>query len=130
MKRGGALAGFGFVAPFLAIYLFILIYPLIAGIGLSFRRVDLFGGGGGAAAGDLRGLLLAREGVAVLLVADALGERKRRRAKGEENGEGAEGADHGWGSSTGAPIHRSPLPEPVTGRPSASRSSSSSVLVS
>lgn len=45
MKRGGALAGLGFVGPFLAIYLFILIYPLIAGFGLSFRRLDLFGGG-------------------------------------------------------------------------------------
>jgi multiple sugar transport system permease protein len=45
VKRGGTLAGFGFVAPFLAVYLFILIYPLLAGIGLSFRRVDLFGGG-------------------------------------------------------------------------------------
>lgn len=45
MKRGGSLAGFGFVGPFLAVYLLILIYPLLAGIGLSFRRVDLFGGG-------------------------------------------------------------------------------------
>jgi multiple sugar transport system permease protein len=39
------MAGFGFVAPFLAVYLFILIYPLLSGIGLSFTRVDLFGGG-------------------------------------------------------------------------------------
>ena len=45
MRRGGTLAGFGFVGPFLALYLFILIYPLLAGIGLSFQRVDLFGGG-------------------------------------------------------------------------------------
>lgn len=45
MRRGDRLASFGFVAPFLAIYLFILIYPLLAGIGLSMKRVDLFGGG-------------------------------------------------------------------------------------
>ncbi|RYY45687.1 MAG: sugar ABC transporter permease [Sphingomonadales bacterium] len=45
MKRGGTLAGFGFVAPFLGVYLLILIYPLFAGIWLSFQRVDLFGGG-------------------------------------------------------------------------------------
>lgn len=45
MKRGGALASFGFVAPFLALYLFILIYPLLRGIELSLLRVDLFGGG-------------------------------------------------------------------------------------
>lgn len=45
MKRGGALASFGFVAPFLVLYLFILIYPLLRGIELSLLRVDLFGGG-------------------------------------------------------------------------------------
>jgi multiple sugar transport system permease protein len=39
------LGGFVFVAPFLLLYLFILIYPLLLGIALSFRRVDLFGGG-------------------------------------------------------------------------------------
>jgi len=39
------LGGFLFVAPFLLLYLFILIYPLFLGIALSFRRVDLFGGG-------------------------------------------------------------------------------------
>lgn len=37
--------GFAFVAPFVAVYLVILIYPLIRGIMLSFQRVDLFGGG-------------------------------------------------------------------------------------
>lgn len=39
------LGGIAFVAPFLLVYLFILIYPLIRGIMLSFQRVDLFGGG-------------------------------------------------------------------------------------
>jgi multiple sugar transport system permease protein len=38
-------SGLAFVAPFLLIYLVILIYPLLRGIGLSFQRVDLFGGG-------------------------------------------------------------------------------------
>jgi multiple sugar transport system permease protein len=37
------LAGFAFVGPFLALYAFILIYPLLMGIGLSFHRADLFG---------------------------------------------------------------------------------------
>ena len=37
--------GFAFVAPFLFFYVAILIYPLFLGISLSFRRVDLFGGG-------------------------------------------------------------------------------------
>lgn len=37
--------GFGFVAPFLALYLFLLIYPLIRGILLSFRRADPFDDG-------------------------------------------------------------------------------------
>jgi multiple sugar transport system permease protein len=39
------LGGFLFIAPFLLLYLLILIYPLFLGIALSFRRVDLFGGG-------------------------------------------------------------------------------------
>lgn len=37
--------GLAFVAPFLGVYLVILIYPLVRGILLSFQRVDLFGGG-------------------------------------------------------------------------------------
>jgi multiple sugar transport system permease protein len=36
--------GFAFVAPFLLIYSFLLIYPLINGIILSFHNADLFGG--------------------------------------------------------------------------------------
>ncbi len=43
--RGGRLHGFAFVAPFLALYLLIVIYPLVSGMALSFQRVDLFGGG-------------------------------------------------------------------------------------
>jgi multiple sugar transport system permease protein len=39
------LGGFLFVGPFLLLYLLILIYPLFLGIALSYRRVDLFGGG-------------------------------------------------------------------------------------
>jgi multiple sugar transport system permease protein len=43
----GALArrleGFAFVGPFLLLYLFLLIYPLLMGIGISFHRADLFG---------------------------------------------------------------------------------------
>jgi multiple sugar transport system permease protein len=45
VKGRGRLGGFLFVAPFLLIYLVILIYPLFNGIWLSFQRVDLFGGG-------------------------------------------------------------------------------------
>ena len=45
MKKGGALGGFAFVAPFLLIYVVILIYPLLNGIALSFQRVDVFGDG-------------------------------------------------------------------------------------
>jgi multiple sugar transport system permease protein len=37
------LEGLAFVGPFLLLYLFILIYPLILGIGISFHRADLFG---------------------------------------------------------------------------------------
>jgi multiple sugar transport system permease protein len=36
--------GFAFVAPFLLLYSFLLIYPLINGIILSFHNADLFGG--------------------------------------------------------------------------------------
>ena len=48
MKLGGRraqLEGFAFVAPFLLLYLFLLIYPLLRGILLSFRRADPFGDG-------------------------------------------------------------------------------------
>jgi multiple sugar transport system permease protein len=38
-------SGLLFVLPFLTAYLVMLIYPLLRGIGLSFQRVDLFGGG-------------------------------------------------------------------------------------
>lgn len=43
--RRSQLASFGFVAPFLFFYFAILIYPLLLGMSLSLRRVDLFGGG-------------------------------------------------------------------------------------
>jgi multiple sugar transport system permease protein len=36
-------AGLAFVAPFLLLYVFLLVYPLMIGIGLSFQRADLFG---------------------------------------------------------------------------------------
>ena len=48
MRLGGRraqLEGFAFVAPFLFLYLFLLIYPLIRGILLSFRLADPFGDG-------------------------------------------------------------------------------------
>jgi multiple sugar transport system permease protein len=37
------LEGFAFVGPFLLLYLFLLIYPLVLGIGISFHQADLFG---------------------------------------------------------------------------------------
>lgn len=37
--------GLGFVAPFLLLYAFLLLYPLINGIVFSLERLDLFGGG-------------------------------------------------------------------------------------
>ena len=40
--RRAQLEGFAFVAPYLFLYLFLLIYPLIRGILLSFRRADPF----------------------------------------------------------------------------------------
>jgi multiple sugar transport system permease protein len=43
--RGARLEGLAFVGPFLIIYAFLLIYPLIRGIILSFYGADLFGGG-------------------------------------------------------------------------------------
>ena len=48
MKLGGRraqLEGFAFVAPFLSLYLFLLIYPLLRGILLSFRNADPFSDG-------------------------------------------------------------------------------------
>ncbi|HWT11896.1 MAG TPA: sugar ABC transporter permease [Allosphingosinicella sp.] len=45
MTSRGRLGGFAFVAPFLFVYCFLLIYPLVNGILLSFQHVDLFGGG-------------------------------------------------------------------------------------
>lgn len=45
MKARASLGAFAFVAPFLAVYLVILIYPLLSGIALSFQRVDIFGDG-------------------------------------------------------------------------------------
>ena len=41
--RGRHLDGLFFVMPFVALYVFLLIVPLIMGISLSFRRADLFG---------------------------------------------------------------------------------------
>ncbi len=45
--RGGRtqFEGFAFVAPFLFFYVTILLYPLVLGIALSLRQVDLFGDG-------------------------------------------------------------------------------------
>ncbi len=46
MSIGGRRArfeGLAFVAPFLLLYAFILIYPLVAGVVISFHRADLFG---------------------------------------------------------------------------------------
>ena len=46
MRQGGLarrLEGFAFVGPFLLLYVFLLIYPLFLGIGISFHRADLFG---------------------------------------------------------------------------------------
>ncbi len=46
MSRGAhrrSLEGFAFIGPFLFLYLTILIYPLLLGIGISFHRADLFG---------------------------------------------------------------------------------------
>jgi multiple sugar transport system permease protein len=37
------LEGFAFVGPFLLLYLVLLIYPLLLGIGISLHRADLFG---------------------------------------------------------------------------------------
>jgi multiple sugar transport system permease protein len=42
-SKGAALQGYAFVGPFLALYVLLLIYPLLLGIGISFNRADLFG---------------------------------------------------------------------------------------
>lgn len=44
-QRRSQLEGFAFVAPFLAAYLFLLVYPLVRGILLSLRRADSFDAG-------------------------------------------------------------------------------------
>jgi multiple sugar transport system permease protein len=49
--------GFAFVAPFLLLYSFLLIYPLINGIILSFHNADLFGGQRFIGLGNYRRLL-------------------------------------------------------------------------
>jgi multiple sugar transport system permease protein len=43
--RRAQLEGFAFVAPFLFLYLSLLIYPLLRGVAISFQRADPFGGG-------------------------------------------------------------------------------------
>jgi multiple sugar transport system permease protein len=46
VRTGGLarrLEGFAFVGPFLLLYVFLLVYPLVLGIGISFHRADLFG---------------------------------------------------------------------------------------
>lgn len=46
MNRAGSLRrwqGFAFVGPFLALYVFLLIYPLLLGTGISLNHADLFG---------------------------------------------------------------------------------------
>ncbi len=44
VKQKGQLVNALFVAPFIIVYLCLLIYPLIAGMGLSLFKADLFGG--------------------------------------------------------------------------------------
>jgi multiple sugar transport system permease protein len=44
MNRARRYEGFLFVGPFLLLYAFLLIYPLILGIGISFNNADPFGG--------------------------------------------------------------------------------------
>ena len=45
MRDRRSLSGFAFVAPFLLLYGFLQLYPLMRGIIISLRREDLFGGG-------------------------------------------------------------------------------------
>jgi len=44
LARSGGLDGLLFIAPFLALYLFVLIYPFFLGVSFSLHRADLFGG--------------------------------------------------------------------------------------
>lgn len=39
----GRLAGFAFIGPYLLLYLFLFIYPMALGFGISLNRADLFG---------------------------------------------------------------------------------------
>ena len=41
--RRGLPTGLAFVGPFLVLYAFLLVYPLIDGLVLSFHRADPFG---------------------------------------------------------------------------------------
>lgn len=43
LSKARRLTGFAFVGPFLFFYIFLLIYPLLLGIGISLNRADLFG---------------------------------------------------------------------------------------
>lgn len=43
MGRSGRWTGLAFVAPFLILYVVILFYPLLMGMGISLHRADLFG---------------------------------------------------------------------------------------
>jgi multiple sugar transport system permease protein len=45
MKQVRSASSFAFVAPFLLLYAFLQLYPLVRGIIISLHRVDLFGGG-------------------------------------------------------------------------------------
>ncbi len=42
-RSGSTWQGYAFVGPFVALYCFLLIYPLFMGIEISFNRADLFG---------------------------------------------------------------------------------------
>jgi multiple sugar transport system permease protein len=44
MHGRGRWAGYAFVAPYLVVYLALLVYPLLAGMALSLHKADLFGG--------------------------------------------------------------------------------------
>ena len=45
MRTTRSLSGFAFVGPFLLLYGFLQLYPLLRGIVISLRREDIFGGG-------------------------------------------------------------------------------------
>ncbi|HEY1604913.1 MAG TPA: sugar ABC transporter permease [Allosphingosinicella sp.] len=44
MKGARRFEGYAYIGPFLALYVFLLIYPLFLGIGISFNNADPFGG--------------------------------------------------------------------------------------